>query len=139
MEKSRSVLFATRSVLSTDSFRNSRRVSSHRINNSLRALAVALIVGVSANAWCAPEAAPKTPATKSSTQPANQKLGGVVNINTADAEALTELDGIGPAKASAIIDYRKQHGPFKSIEQLADVKGIGDAFIEKNRDRISVR
>lgn len=137
MEKSRSVLSATRS-LSNDSFRNSRRIS-HHINNPLLALVVALIVGVSANAWCAPEAAPKTPAAKSSTQSPAQKQGGVININTADAVALTELDGIGPAKANAIIDYRKQHGPFKSVEQLAEVKGIGDAFIEKNRDRISVR
>lgn len=124
----------SRSVLSANFVRNSHLFSFHRISNPLRALAVALIVGVSANAWCAPEAAPKAPATKA----VPQKVGAI-NINTADATALTELDGIGPAKAAAIVDYRKQHGPFKSVEQLADVKGIGDAFIEKNRDRISVR
>ncbi len=63
----------------------------------------------------------------------------VININTADAATLSDLHGIGPAKAEAIIAHRKQHGPFKSIEQLADVKGIGDALIEKNRGRISIR
>lgn len=120
----------SRSVLSANFVRNS-----HRVINPLRALAIAIVVGVSANAWCAPEAAPKAPVTKA----APQKVGGVININTADAGALTELHGIGPAKAAAIVDYRKQHGPFKSVEQLADVKGIGGSFIEKNRDRISVR
>lgn len=124
----------SRSVLSANFVRNAHLFSFHRISNPLRALAIALIVGASANAWCAPEAAPKAPATKA----APQKVG-VININTADAAALTELDGVGPAKAAAIVDYRKQHGPFKSVEQLADVKGIGDSFIEKNRDRISVR
>jgi competence protein ComEA len=64
---------------------------------------------------------------------------GVVNINTADVEALSELNGIGPAKAAAIIAHRKQHGPFKSVEQLTDVKGIGDALIDKNRGRIAIR
>ncbi|MET0378994.1 MAG: ComEA family DNA-binding protein [Spongiibacteraceae bacterium] len=123
-------------ALSVVSFpRNSHLLSSRPLTKPLRALVVALAVGISANAWCAPEVAPKTPVAKS----AAQKMGGVININTADAAALAELNGIGPAKATAIVDYRKQHGPFKSVEQLADVKGIGEAFIEKNRDRISVR
>lgn len=63
----------------------------------------------------------------------------VVNINTADASTLASLKGIGDAKAQAIIEYRKQHGPFKSPEQLTEVKGIGDALIATNRDRISVK
>jgi competence ComEA-like helix-hairpin-helix protein len=104
---------------------------------TLRVLFVTLMAVVSVNAWCAPEAAPKTPTPVAKT--AAPKLAGTININTADAATLTELDGIGDAKANAIIDYRKQHGPFKSIEQLADVKGIGEKFIEKNRDRISIR
>lgn len=65
-------------------------------------------------------------------------IAGSVNINTADASALTTLHGIGEAKAEAIIAYRKQNGPFKSIEDLANVKGIGQKLVEQNRDKISV-
>ena len=63
-----------------------------------------------------------------------------VNINTADAAALDRvLIGVGPAKAAAIIEYRKANGPFKSAEELAMVKGIGLSTIEQNRDRIELR
>ena len=56
-----------------------------------------------------------------------------VNINTADAAALDRvLIGVGPAKAAAIIEYRKANGPFKSAEELAMVKGIGLSTIEQN-------
>jgi competence protein ComEA len=62
-----------------------------------------------------------------------------VNINSADATALASgLHGVGPAKAQAIVDYRQANGPFKSIDQLASVKGIGLATVEKNRDRIQL-
>ena len=62
-----------------------------------------------------------------------------VNINTADAAALDEvLLNVGPAKAEAIVEYRKANGPFKSAEELAMVKGIGLKTVEKNRDRIEV-
>ena len=62
-----------------------------------------------------------------------------VNINTADAAAIdAALVNIGPAKAQAIVDYRKANGAFRSAEQLALVKGIGLKTVEKNRDRIVV-
>jgi competence protein ComEA len=62
-----------------------------------------------------------------------------VNINTADAATLDRvLDGVGPAKAEAIVAYRKANGAFRSAEQLASVKGIGLATVERNRDRIIV-
>ena len=62
-----------------------------------------------------------------------------VNINTADARTIDRvLVGVGPSKAEAIVAYRKEHGAFKSADQLASVKGIGLATIEKNRDRIVV-
>lgn len=72
---------------------------------------------------------------------ATAALAGVerVNINTADAATLDRvLDGIGPSKAEAIVVYRKANGPFRSIDQLASVKGIGLSTIEKNRDRIVI-
>jgi competence protein ComEA len=61
-----------------------------------------------------------------------------ININTASAEQLTALNGIGEAKAAAIVEYRKANGPFKSVDQLVDVKGIGLKLVDKNRDLITV-
>ena len=63
-----------------------------------------------------------------------------LNINRASASELSAgLSGIGPAKASAIVAYRKAHGSFKSVNDLARVKGIGEATIAKNRNRLSIR
>ena len=60
-----------------------------------------------------------------------------VNINTADAATLARvLHNVGPAKAEAIVEYRKANGAFKSAEQLALVNGIGLKTVERNRDRI---
>ena len=65
--------------------------------------------------------------------------GERIDINTADVAALDRvLLNIGPAKAQAIVAYRSANGPFRSVEQLALVKGIGLKTIEKNRDRIVV-
>lgn len=65
--------------------------------------------------------------------------GETVNINTADAATIDRvLVNVGPAKADAIVAYRKTNGAFRSAEQLALVKGIGLKTVEKNRDRISV-
>lgn len=62
-----------------------------------------------------------------------------VNINTADAATLDRLlDGVGPTKAQAIVDYRKANGAFRSPADLAKVKGIGPATVQRNAARISV-
>ena len=61
----------------------------------------------------------------------------IVDVNTADAETISaELKGIGFAKASAIVEYREVHGPFKSLDDLMQVKGIGPRTIEINRENI---
>ena len=65
--------------------------------------------------------------------------GETVNINTADAATIDRvLLNVGPAKAEAIVQYRREHGAFKSIEELAMVKGIGLKTVEKNRGRITL-
>lgn len=62
-----------------------------------------------------------------------------VNINIADAATLDRvLVNVGPSKAEAIVAYRKQHGAFRSAEQLAQVDGIGLKTVEKNREMIVV-
>ena len=63
-----------------------------------------------------------------------------VDINTATAAELDRvLVNVGPAKAQAIVDHRQANGPFKSVEELALVKGIGLKTVERNRDLIQVR
>ena len=59
---------------------------------------------------------------------------GPVDVNSADAKTLAkELDGIGMSRAQAIVEHRKAHGPFKSAEDLARVKGVGQKTVEQNR------
>ncbi|SHE77088.1 competence protein ComEA [Microbulbifer donghaiensis] len=62
-----------------------------------------------------------------------------VNLNSASATELAEkLEGVGAARAELIVKYREEKGPFTSIEQLLEIKGIGTATLEKNRDRIQL-
>jgi competence protein ComEA len=64
--------------------------------------------------------------------------GALVNLNTATAEQLDTLPGVGPATAAAIIAHRDEHGPFTSVDQLIDVRGIGEAKLEQLRDLVAV-
>jgi len=63
---------------------------------------------------------------------------GSININTATVEQLTTLPRIGPVMAGRIIAYRESHGPFRKIEDIKNVKGIGDATFERLKDLIAV-
>ncbi|WP_172369324.1 helix-hairpin-helix domain-containing protein [Sporosarcina jiandibaonis] len=67
-----------------------------------------------------------------------QNNDGLVNINTADESLLMTINGIGPAKASAIINHRDEHGPFSSPESIMDVSGIGKKTFEKLEHQIKV-
>ncbi|HVJ36322.1 MAG TPA: ComEA family DNA-binding protein [Stenotrophomonas sp.] len=65
--------------------------------------------------------------------------GAKVDINRADAEELDQvLVNVGPSKAKAIVEHREANGPFKSAEDLAQVKGIGLSTVERNRDLIEI-
>ena len=64
--------------------------------------------------------------------------GALVNINTADEPTLETLNGVGPVLAAAIIQYRTEHGPFASIDQLDEVSGIGPATLEDLRSQVTV-
>ncbi len=60
-----------------------------------------------------------------------------INLNKADVTGLTgSIKGIGKKRAEAIIAYRESHHGFKSIEELAEVKGLGSSFVERNRDQL---
>lgn len=74
-------------------------------------------------------------------QPAGTSEGGeslVVNINEASKEELMQLNSIGPTKADNIIQYREDHGGFKTIEELKNVSGIGDKIFENLKDNLSI-
>lgn len=61
-----------------------------------------------------------------------------VNLNTASKEDLTKIDGVGDKKADKILEYRNQHGGFKSPEDLKNISGFGDKTVEKMKDRVAV-
>lgn len=61
-----------------------------------------------------------------------------LDVNTATAEELQELMGIGPVLAEAIVDYRAEHGPFASVDELLEVSGIGEAKLDGIRGDVTV-
>ncbi|MEI8241341.1 MAG: helix-hairpin-helix domain-containing protein [Actinomycetota bacterium] len=61
-----------------------------------------------------------------------------MNLNTATADDLDVLPGVGPATAASIIAYRDQHGPFVSVEQLSQVRGIGPAKLDAIRGLVTL-
>ncbi len=65
--------------------------------------------------------------------------GPGVDLNTADAATLArELQGIGESRARAIVEHRRRHGPFRSVDELALVRGIGPKTVERNRARLRI-
>ncbi len=70
--------------------------------------------------------------------PSPGESGGLIDLNTATAEALEELPGVGPATAAAIVDHREENGPFRSVDGLLDVRGIGPAKLDALRDLVRV-
>lgn len=74
---------------------------------------------------------PTLPQTEAAAESAPTQL---VDLNTADAETLQTLPGIGPAKAAAIIAYREEHGPFAALQDVANVPGISEQMTEKWAD-----
>jgi comEA protein len=96
------------------------RTMRHPIAAAARALALALLLSTTALAA------------------GNDSISGVVNVNAATAEELSLLPGVGPAKAQAIIRYRTEHGAFKRVEDLSQVKGIGDKQLEKIRPHVAL-
>lgn len=68
----------------------------------------------------------------------SSQLWAVVNINQATAEEMAEaISGVGLVKAQAIVEYRKLNGPFETVDELSNVKGLGLKTIEKNRENMT--
>ena len=66
------------------------------------------------------------------------EAAGPIDINTADAAALQTLPGIGETKAAAIIAHREANGPFATVDDLKNVKGVGEKTLEKLKEQITV-
>jgi len=66
------------------------------------------------------------------------RLSGTVNVNTASVEELQLLPGIGESRARAVVAERKRRGGFKQVDELLDVKGIGESSLERMRPHVSV-
>ncbi len=107
-------------------------------NTVITSLIFAFLTTLSVSTTAAPSIKPEAP-TPITAQMANPEQSTKVNVNSADAETLRrDLFGIGAAKAKAIVAYRESNGPFTSVDELLEVKGIGKALLEKNRDRVVI-
>ena len=103
----------------------------------LTALFLILMVGLAERSDAPGEAGTYTITTRRPAQePVVPESALPVNINTATAEELDVLPGIGPALAGRIIAYREEHGPFAAAEDLLEVSGIGETVLDGLRDQI---
>jgi competence protein ComEA len=106
------------------------------LETSLRFL---FLTGLLAAALAVVPAAPARAAEAKAAPAAAAKpaASGLVDLNTADEEQLTTVPGIGPALARRIVEFRKQNGGFKSVEDLLKVKGIGEKSFQKLRPHVT--
>jgi competence protein ComEA len=101
-------------------------------------LVFALMTSLSSLTHAAPavNAEAKTPAVA---QVVSSEQASKIDLNAADAALLQrELSGVGAVKADAIVKYRESNGPFASVDELLEVKGIGKAILESNREKLKV-
>jgi competence protein ComEA len=103
------------------------------MNRSALVLAVALVIVLFGSAPADAQRATKPPAPTSSSAPA-----ALVNLNSATATQIATLPGIGPKTAELVVQYRQKNGPFKKIEEVMNVKGIGEKSFLRIKDRLTV-
>lgn len=95
---------------------------------------VALALGLAQSAYAAEKA------TENTAKPvaAAAAAAAMVNLNTATADQLTIIKGLGPKKAQAIVEYRKENGPFKTVDDLKKVSGISEKLFASIRPQVTV-
>lgn len=102
-------------------------------------LVFALLTSASIAVIAAPAVKPETTSASQAMDVSTKLQSAKVDLNGADAATLQrELTGIGKAKAEAIVAYRESNGAFSSVEELLEVKGIGKALLDRNRDKLEV-
>lgn len=116
-----------------------------RMHHAARLAARTAIAGAAAAAilWAGGGASPANAApARAARAPKSADADGAVktpvNINAADAEALATLPGIGSSIAQRIVDYRKEHGPFKSVDELVNVRGVGERLLARLREHVTI-
>lgn len=102
----------------------------------LAAILAAVCIGF--NLFFVPDVSPSVVEVATDVQDVSSAYNGKIHLNTASESALQELDGIGPALAKRIVEYRETHGKFNSIEDLKNVRGIGDQLFDQIRDQIDL-
>ncbi|HAL67972.1 helix-hairpin-helix domain-containing protein [Pseudomonas putida] len=108
--------------------------------NLLTALLLPLVASLSFTVNAAPSNTTTMVEPMAMVAQASQQATPLVDLNSADALTLQkELNGIGKTKAEAIVAYREAHGPFASVDELLEIKGIGNALLERNRDKLKVQ
>ena len=85
-----------------------------------------------------PAPASETAPPEETDRPDSLLEGEVINLNTADEYDLQRLPGIGETRARAILSYREEHGPFRSVDELDNVEGIGEGILSGLRDYVTV-
>ena len=88
--------------------------------------------------WRAPKRSQAIPVASEATQSALGKCEAVININTAKAEELETLPGIGEVLAQRIVEFRRLNGPFSSVDELDEVDRIGPVTVERVRDCVTL-
>lgn len=107
-------------------------------NTYFTSLIFAFLSTLSVTAIAVPSAMPEVTSSITAQAPVAEQ-SAKVKLNAADAETLRrDLFGIGAAKAKAIVAYRETNGPFTAVDELLEVKGIGKALLERNRDRVVI-
>ena len=102
-------------------------------------LVFALLTSATITANAAPAVKPEASKAPVSMEASASTQSGKVDLTKADAPTLQrELSGVGEAKALAIVAYRESNGPFASVDELLEVKGIGKALLDKNREKLQV-
>lgn len=102
-------------------------------------LVFALLTSVSIAAVAAPSVKSEASSAPAIAEVSSTSQAGKIDLNGADASTLQkELSGIGEAKAQAIVAYRETNGPFASVDELLEVKGIGKAILDRNREKLEV-
>lgn len=103
-------------------------------------LMFALLTSASIAAIAAPVSPPVPPEAPIVIDTGVSSKSAKINLNEADSATLQkELSGVGEAKAKAIVAYRETNGPFASVDELLEVKGIGKAILDRNRDKLEVK
>jgi competence protein ComEA len=105
----------------------------------ISSLVFALLTTLSTATFAAPAAKAESGLAPMAQAVSTKEQSGKIDLNAVDAPTLQrELSGVGEAKANAIVAYRDINGPFASVDELLEVKGIGKAILDRNREKLEV-